>query len=665
KGAPDRISLFGELGGIKNIKPKRQIELMPYALGKIERYEKDGSDPFKTGKSSSLSGGLDGKIGLTNNFMLDFTVNPDFGQVEADPSQVNLTDFETYYSEKRPFFVEGRNIFQFYPSQTITIHNMGSDVLFYPRRIGRSPQYDPDLEDNEYIDMPDAARIIGAMKVSGKTRKGLSVGILESVTSKEVATIDHAGERRKVTVEPLTNYFVGRVQQDFNKGESTLGGIVTAVNRDIDSDGVSFLHKSAYTAGLDFKHSWHQREWYVAGNAEMSSVAGGNEAMISTQRSSARYFHRPDARSFSVDSSATQLTGYGSTVKFGRTTRKVLQFETSLTARSPKLEFNDIGYMRSSDVIHQAVWAALNFNNPFAIFNNMYINTNHWMYWNFDGDFLSSNINVNYHMQFKNMWRLDGDINRTSQRTEPGMLRGGPKMTLPGTQSAWTGIESDYTKKLGFGIGVWFQTGDAGYGKASEYSIYADYRPLNSLHLSAGATYNKTRQAMQYIDEGTTNGTPVYLFGEINQQLVNLNFRINYAINPELSIQYYAQPYISAGTYANLKNITDPMAGRFADRFHILDGSEIAYNAEDDEYSIYGKGGFSVSNPDFNFRQVRSNLVARWEYRPGSTLYFVWSQGKTSEADRGDFAYGNDLKELYRVTPHNVFLVKLSYWFAV
>ena len=669
KGAPDRINLLGELHGIKNIKPKRQIELMPYTLGKIERFEKAEGDPFKTGKLSALSVGLDGKIGLTNDFTLDFTINPDFGQVEADPSEVNLTAFETFYSEKRQFFIEGSNIYQFRPNQTITIHNMGSDRLFYSRRMGRFPQYSPSLEDNEYIKMPNATRILGALKVSGKTKNGLSVGVLESVTAKEVATIEKDGVRRNETVEPLTNYFVGRVQQDFNKGVTTLGGIVTAVNRNIDTEALNFLNKGAYAAGIDFKHSWHQREWYVAGNAEISNITGSNEAMISAQRSSARYFQRVDAKSFSVDSSATSLTGYGSTVKLGRTSQKLIQFETSLTARSPKLEFNDIGYMRSSDIIHHAVWVAFNVNNPFAIFNNLYINTNHWAYWNFDGDFLSSNININYHTQFKNLWRIDGEVNRTDQRIETGMLRGGPKMTMPGVQSSYLSMATNYSKKLIYEMGGSVGVGNANSQNWHDYWFNIYYRPTNALSLSIGPGYSYSKNTMQYISKQTVNNNPIYLFGEIQQKTVGITFRADYTINPELSIQYYAQPFISAGKYINIKHITDPMADKFSNRFHIFDNNEITYDLLDNNYNIdingNGVNDFSISNPDFNFKQVRSNLVVRWEYRPGSTLYFVWSQGRTGSSSKGDFSYGNDLKDLYKITPHNVFLVKLSYWFAL
>jgi hypothetical protein len=280
KGSPGMVHLFGELSGIKELKPKKQIEIMPYAVARTERYEKVEGDPFNTGKLSKISAGLDGKIGITNDFTLDFTINPDFGQVEADPSEVNLTAFESYFSEKRPFFVEGQNIYQFMPNQTIVIHNMYADNLFYSRRIGRYPHNYPSVSEGEYVKMPESTTILGAMKLSGKTKKGLSIGIMESVTSQENAEIDSLGIRSKETVEPLTNYFVGRVQQDFNKGTTTIGGIFTAVNRDINTASLDYLPKAAYTGGLDFQHNWKERTWYVAGNTEFSNVKGNYTDII-------------------------------------------------------------------------------------------------------------------------------------------------------------------------------------------------------------------------------------------------------------------------------------------------------------------------------------------------------------------------------------------------
>jgi hypothetical protein len=668
KGSPGSIHLYGELHGIKNIKPKKQIEILPYTVGRLERFKKEEGNPFLDGTSSKLSAGLDGKIGLTNDFTLDFTVNPDFGQVEADPSEVNLTAFETYFSEKRPFFIEGKNIYQFSPNQTTVINKMSSDNLFYSRRIGRYPHNTPSADSAEYVKMPDASIILGAIKVSGKSKKGLSIGILESITAKESALIDSMGVRKHETVEPLTNYFVGRIQQDLNKGETVIGAMFTAVNRDINDPSLDYLHNEAYVAGIDFKHYWKERTWYVAGNGEFSNVKGKESAITNTQKSSARYFQRPDADYLSVDSSLTSLSGYGGTIKLGKSSKGRWQFETSATLRSPGLEFNDIGYMRYSDIIHHGTWVGYYLRNPFSIFNNLYLNMNYYVYWNFSGKLLSTNTNVNFNTQFKNRWQLNGSFSRQNEYISTTLLRGGPSFIVPGEQSINLNIETDESKKISFYAGTYQSAGDVKNFRYYEYWAGMELRPFNSLSISIDPDYCIQKSNLQYIlSNKIKNAT--YLFGKLDQKTLTFTFRINYTINPNLSLEYYGEPFISAGKYTAFKNITSYNAATYNERFHVYSSDEINFDKTKSKYSIDdntdGTIEYSFDNPDFNFRQFRSNLLLRWEYSPGSTLFLVWSQGRTSNATNGKFSYGNDMKDLFSIRPHNVFLIKFSYWFSL
>ena len=626
-------------------------------------------DPFLNGKSKSMSGGLDGKIGITNDITLDFSVNPDFGQVEADPSEVNLTAFETYFSERRPFFIEGKNIYQYSPNQTIVINNMQSDNLFYSRRIGRYPHNYPSLQVNEYADVPDATTILAAAKVSGKTRKGLEIGILESVTSKEEAIIDNEGSRREEIVEPLTNYFVARLKQDLNKGETVIGGIFTAVNRDITNPALNYLPVSAYTGGIDFKQSWKERTWYLEGNAEFSNINGTEEAMIYLQRSSARYYQRPDASYVSVDSSITSLSGYGGTLKFGRSSQKRIQFETSLTVRSPGLEFNDIGFMRYSDVIHHGSWAAYYIRNPFAIFNNFYLNTNYWMYWDYSGKLLSALTNMNFNSQFKNRWRINGSFTLQSQTTSNNLLRGGPSMLYPGGFEMNMNLSTDQSKKLVFSAGFYNYLGNTKSSRYGSYWIGGAIKPMNILTTSFELDYSTQTKKLQYIRNLTWDNSERYIFGELNQKTLAFTFRINLTISPELTIEYYGQPFISAGNYSHFKRITDTHAEEFEDRYHVFTGNEISYDVYSTLYNVDENNDavtdYYLGNPDFSFQQFRSNLVVRWEYLPGSIVYLVWSQGRTNSTSEGIFSFGDNMKDLFGVVPHNVFLVKLSYWFSL
>ena len=669
KGSPGQVHLFGELYGINNIKPKRQIELLPYSVARAERFKKEENNPFMDGKKNAVSAGLDGKVAITNDLTLDFSINPDFGQVEADPSEVNLTAFETYFSERRPFFVEGKNIYQFEPSNTIVINNFGADNLFYSRRIGRSPHNSPYLSANEYADVPESSTILGAMKLSGKTKDGLSIGVLESVTAKENALIDSAGIHRKESVEPLTNYFVGRVQKDFSKGTTVLGGIITAVNRDITNPALDYLHTAAYTGGIDFSHNWKERTWYVSGNAEFSYVKGKQEAMLATQQSSARYFQRPDASYLTIDSSRTSLAGYGGTFKFGRSSKKKIQFETSLTVRSPGLEFNDIGYMRYSDIIHHGTWVAYYFREPFSIFNNFYLNTNYWMYWNYSGKLLSMLTNTNFNSQFKNRWRINGNFTRIGENISTSLLRGGPSFIMPGGEEMSINISSDQSKKISFNIGNYHGFGDVKSSRYHEYWMGLNIRPMNALSVTFSPDYSISGNELQYVETVQMNKEPRYLFSTLNQKTASFTFRLNYTFSPELSLEFYGQPFVSAGKYTNFKRITNPNANRFGDRYHIFKTVEISKPNTDNNYSIDensdGNVDYLISNPDFNFRQFRSNFVVRWEYLPGSTLFLVWSQGRTSSATDGSFVYGNDMKELFGTQPFNVFLIKLSYWFSL
>jgi len=668
KGSPGMVHLFGELHGIKNIKPKRQVEIMPYMVAKTETFEKEEGNPFANGKSSKITAGVDGKIGITNDFTLDFTVNPDFGQVEADPSEVNLTAFESYFSEQRPFFVEGKNIYQFRPNNPIVINNIGQDNLFYSRRIGRYPQYSPEVTDVEYVKMPEATTILAAFKLSGKTKKGLSVGVLESTTANEKAVIDNNGARRKESVEPLTNYFVARLQQDFNKGETVLGGMFTSVNRNITNPAMDYLHKEAYAGGIDFKHSWKDRVYYVSATTTFSNVRGDKNAITTTQTSSARYYQRPDAKHLSVDSSLTSLSGYGGSLRFGRQGQKKIQFETSVNFKSPGLEFNDIGYMRYSDIIHHGTWVGYYLREPFSIFRNLFINMNYWMYWNFNGDLLSTNVNMNFNAQFKNKWRINGSIGRQNQNLSTTLLRGGPSIIMPGSWDMNINVGSDYSKKVSCFIGTYSGFGDSNLSKDHDFWAELNIRPINSVSFTLAPDFYIGRNDLQYLETPNYKGDPRYIFAQINQKTLGLTFRLDYTLTPDLSIQYYGQPFISSGKYSNYKRITQPHATLSHDRYSIFENNQLSPNDVDGTFEIDedldGTKDYSISQPNFNVREFRSNLVVRWEYRRGSTIFFVWSQGRSNSGSNGNFSYGKDMQDLFGTKAHNVFLIKFNYWFS-
>ena len=372
KEAPGMVHLFGELSGLEEIKPRKIFDITPYAVARTETFKADADNPFQaTGKSSKLNGGIDAKIGITNNMTMDLTINPDFGQVEADPSEVNLSAYETFYREKRPFFIEGNNITNF--GLGIGDGGIGNDNLFYSRRIGRQPHGDPDLNDGWYAKVPTNTTILGAAKLTGKSKNGLSVGFVEAMTAEEKAEIDTAGGRKFETVEPLTNYMVGRIQKDLKEGKTIIGGIFTSTNRVLDANLSNFMHKEAYTGGADFTQYFKDKNWMFNLNAAFSLVEGSRKAIENTQRSSARYFQRPDNNYSVLDTNRTSLAGSGGRMQLVKMNGH-WNFMSATIWKTPGFETNDLGYVREADQILSLLWAGYNVWDPKWIYRRININ---------------------------------------------------------------------------------------------------------------------------------------------------------------------------------------------------------------------------------------------------------------------------------------------------
>lgn len=667
RDASGMIHNFGELHGISNIQPKRQIEFAPYVVGSIERFKKEKGNPFETGKRNNLTGGVDGKIGVTNNLTLDFTVNPDFGQVEADPSEVNLSAYETFFEEKRPFFIEGRSILSL--PLMFGDGDLAAENLFYSRRIGRRPQSYPDVDDDSYVSFPDNTSILGAAKLTGKTKNGWSIGILESVTAEEKAEIDREGETSYESVEPLTNYIVGRVQKDFREGQTIIGGMFTSTNRKIENANLEFLHSDAYTGGVNFSHDIKERKYNISFKTYFSHVRGSEEALIKTQRSSARYFQRPDAEYLDLDSTRTSLSGSGGVLSFNKIGEGHLRFGLFFSWKSPGLEVNDLGYLRATDELLQVVWIGYRIWEPFSIFRTFNINFNQWNAWDFGWNRAVTGGNVSLNMQFKNYWNFGTGINPSGNRISNSALRGGPSLHVPGSISIWTHLGTDNRKKISAGINTNLRLGYQESSNDQNYTFFISLKPSNALDITLAPFFGLSNRELQYIDRTSFGDEDRYIFGSIDQKTLMLSLRLNYSITPNLTIQYWGQPFISAGKYDNFKMITDPHADNYTDRYHVYTEDQITFLNKDDGYEVDEdqdmNADYSIDFSDFNFREFRSNMVLRWEYIPGSTLYFVWSQGRTGYEQTGQFALGDDLGDLFDVHPHNIFLVKFSYRFGL
>lgn len=662
------VSRFGELRGLTGLQAPRRIELFPYAVGRTERFTREPGNPFATGTDSKAAVGVDGKAGVLGDLTLDFTVNPDFGQVEADPSEVNLSAFETFFSEKRPFFIEGRNILNLQIAPSIAGGNFTQDNLFYSRRIGRRPAHFPDLGEGEFAQSPENSSILGAAKLTGKTAGGLSLGLLESATAREHAHVAGPGGRRDATVEPFTNYFVGRVQQDWRQGNDQLGAMVTSVNRRLDDPALEFLHRSAVAGGVDLFHRWNDRHWYLALNAMGSRVAGEPRALIATQRASARYFQRPDNTEATLDSTRTALAGHAGSFRFGHSQGQGLRFETGVAWRSPGFEINDIGFLRRADEVNQFGWAGYSIRKPFGAFRTLSINTNQWANWDFGGTLLSRQVNANSNAQFKNNWSMGiGGTHALGDVVSNTELRGGPAMRIPGTTDLNVWINSDSRKRVHGEIGTYVSWGDDQSQRLAEVWCGPTIQPSNALSISTHLNFTHNRDDLQYVTRADMAGSPRYLFGRLDQKTLSLSFRVDYTLLPNLTLQYYGAPFVSAGRYSRFRRITKPRAEAYDDRAHVFSGAEIA--GSDASYAVDETGDglpdYGFDNPDFNVRDFNSNLVARWEFQPGSLLYLVWSQARSGFVPNGLFSARQDLDALFDVQPHNVFLVKISKWFAL
>jgi len=656
--APGWVHLFGELHGLKDIDPKKQAEIIPYAVAGGKWFEKQAANPFEArGNDKILNAGLDAKIGVTNNFTLDLTVNPDFGQVEADPSRVNLTAYETFFEEQRPFFIEGNNIFDY----NLALYNRGN--LFYSRRIGRRPHHDPELEEGAYARSPEFTSILGAAKITGKTRNGLSIGIMESVTAAEQAEIDMGGERSYQTVEPLTNYFASRVSKEFQKGNTILGGMLTSTKRFNEEDHLDYLHHTSITGGIDFKQYFRDRDYFISFKSYLSHVNGSEEALIRTQTSSVHYFQRPDADYLVLDSTRTSLSGYGGSLQLGKQSGR-FQFMAYISATSPGLELNDMGFMTSSDEIVQIFWMGYRFNEPFAIFRNASLNLNQWNGWDFGGNYQGMGMNINGHAQFKNFWHAGFYMDSESEIHSNSALRGGPTMIMPGSFSSSLFLSTSSRKKLELELDLFNNLGYDGSGNRYGMEFGLNYKPISNIKLSLFPEFSRRQSELQYVDQQAFDQEHRYIFGAIDQKTLSLSFRMDLTLSPELTIQFWGQPFIASGDYSHFKHITDPRSDRFQDRFHIYDEGEISYDQQGNYYTVTESGSafqYRFDNPDFNVREFLSNLVLRWEYRPGSFLYLVWSQSRSDSCLTGIFNLDDDFNGIWDIHPCDAVLLKISY----
>ncbi|MDE0396022.1 MAG: DUF5916 domain-containing protein [Gammaproteobacteria bacterium] len=679
------VPRYGHLEGIRGIDSGRRLELLPYVAGQAEFIrgepgaDANRADPYRAGTDYFGNAGVDLAYGLTSNLTLNGTVNPDFGQVEVDPAVINLTDFETRFEERRPFFVEGADIFSYGrggPGGNVG----GTPDLLYSRRIGGSAHGEAPSA-AEFSDTPVATTILGAAKLTGRTEDGWSVGVLEAVTERETGVWSESpGTRRASVVEPATNFFVGRIRRDIRGGRTSFGGIASAVNRRLGDAGLlgDVLHGSAYSAGLDLNHEWAERTWRLSAALAGSRVAGTRAALLRTQRSSARYFGRPDAEHVEVDPDATSMAGYYAMAGVEKQAG-AFQVRVTTAAVSPGYEVNDIGFQARADRLILDTTLRYQETVPGRVFRSWEIRGGPDAIWNTAGDRLFAEFNFFGFWQLLNYWGGGWRFGFNPATDDDELTRGGPLARTPRGYYANFNVESDQTRRLS-GSASYQGAFDEGDSWRHRFDLGLSYRDGERWEVSLGPALTRRHTTAQYV---TAVADPVadhtfgrrYIFASLDQTTVSLDTRLNVTFTPTLSLEIYAQPFLSSGAYA------DPKELRAQGTFEFLTYGEDAGTAEhrDGKVEIDPDGGgpanaFTVQDPDFNFRSLLGNAVLRWEWRPGSTLFLVWQQSRTGRVRRpgtagsepggiGDFDLRRDSEELFRIRPDNIFLLKVNYWF--
>lgn len=664
-------SVFPELRGLVGIRAKHTVEVIPYVTGKGESVVHDAGDPFHDRFDTESSVGGDLRTGLGPKLTLNATVNPDFGQVEIDPAEVNLSDVETFFNEKRPFFVEGSSVFRCGNNGANDYwgFNWPEPIFFYPRRIGRTPQ--GAAPDADFVQTPLAARILGAVKVTGQPAKGWNFGTLHALTGQEDAKLSTNGVESTASVEPLTYYGVLRGIHEFNDRRQGLGLMTTAVARKFDTgDGLDAqLNRSNVVTALD---GWtfldKDRTYVISGWAAATAVNGTRERITQLQRSSAHYYQRPDLGYLGVDSSATSLLGSGARVWLNKQNGRVL-LNSAVGYMSPGFDNNDLGFLFRNDVINTHFGMGYQWNDPKGV--RQYANVIGALFsgWNTGGIHTAAGAYLGTNVEFTNRYSLNGNVNLNPDVLSDRRTRGGPLMKSPGGTSGNLYFDTDGNSKFFYSISL-----DGGVDRADGFSASispsANWKAMPNLTFSLAPSYERSKNGAQYVTRvtdalATSTYGARYVFADLDQTTFAAQLRVDYAITPNLSFQVFAQPLVSTGRYTGFKELARPRSYDFI-VYGVTPGS--TYDANSGTADPDGAGpapSFQVGDPDFNFRTVRGNAVLRWEYLPGSAVYLVWTQERTNVTDDARFDLNASLAELSRTGANNVFLVKVSHHFEL
>jgi len=691
------VSQFGTLEGVRITQEPRRMEARPYLVTSLHTGPADRGNPFFDGSDATARYGTDLRFGLGPAFTLDATINPDFGQVEADPAVINLSDFETRFEERRPFFVEDAQVFDF----GLGLTGRG-DELFYSRRVGRAPQGSAP-GDADYSDTPLDATILGAAKVTGRTSSGLSMGVLAAITDGESgrAYYGEDGRYQSFLVEPRSEFGVVKLQQDFNDGASQVGGIFTGMTRNLPVDGTfDFLPTSAFSTGIRFEHQWNDRDWSLSGFLAGSHVRGDSLALIRIQRSSNHYFQRPDATRHSVDSTATSLSGLQWRLHLMRQNGLHWTGSGWLGQTTDGLEVNDLGYSRSAENLEAGASLGYREIRPgswYKSYNLSFWIAGSWSHealdhpgsWSsWEDARLSGTTNLTARTTFINEWNGDFTVTYSPDHFDFGLTRGGPVMLNPGSVTLRGGLDTDTRKKVSVKGGFSTRRGFRDSGDELSLDAGITFKPSPQLDLSASPRFSMQTVMDQYVlSTSSLSYEPTYgrryVFGELERRTLSMETRIDWTFSPTLSFQLYAQPLISSGDYVDYKQLSAPRSYDFhhfqAGQLHSTDGGartclggQICSGVDEEgdlvqhlDFDGDGVTDYAFKDRDFNVRSLVGNAVLRWEYHPGSTIFLVWQRRQAGSVAVGDFDLERDLGALWDAPSDDRFMIKVNYWLGL
>jgi len=664
------VSHFATLKGIKNIQPSKRLEMTPYATGNYGFLKTEEDNPFYNGNDSDINIGTDLKVGIGNNLTIDATINPDFGQVEVDPSELNLSAFETFYQEKRPFFVEGAGIFRFGVGGPTNRMNFGTmePTFFYSRRIGRYPQGDAD---GDWVKIPSATSILGATKISGKITDTWAIGGISTITRREFARVKNDNEDSEVEVEPFTSYNLFRTLKEFNQGRQGLGLVTTYVDRQFDDKSLSdILSDNSTVIGID---GWtflnHEKDWVIGGFLGYSNVVGSKDFITDLQQSSARYYQRPDADHVELDLERTNLEGFVGKATINKETGK-WSFNSAIQFLSPGFENNDMGLSFRADQINKHISFGYKWLEPGKVFQLAMLNTAYMTNHNFAGDKLSEMVFLFGFARFNNFWTINPIIGIEPRTLSDQALRGGPMVISPAGLWSRIFMRTDSRKPIIFELGGNYQLSEKG-NYSLRISPEIEMNIGTRLRLEFEPGFNKQVQTDQYVDS-FDDKTAVHMYGcrhivaQMERKTVSAELRVDYTFTPKLSFQAYFQPYMTVGSYSRFKEFERPVSYEFVE-YGKDNNMEITEDG-DDGYELFPNGeegnSYYIDNPDFNYKALVGSAVLRWEFSPGSTLYLVWTRNGSDEQNPGNFNFNRDVKDMFSADADNVFALKITYWFG-